>query len=320
MIIGNGRLTPGVAPGAQIISVRVANDLGQSNTFLLAQGIVAAVDAGARLINISMGGLGESPVLKNAIAYAQERGALIFAAAGNNGIEQVYHPAASEGVIAVGAVDANGNHLAFSNSGSEIAISAPGYAVNAAWPGEMTAAVTGTSFSTPIVVGAVAAIMTEAGSGTLTPWQAWQLLSSRLNDGGAPGEDSLLGAGMPDIGRVLDARTPGIYDAAVASQRILPPDPSHPYGQVEILIQNRGTERLVNTAVKVSNGGNLTNHNITTLAPNAVTTVRVPIIRPPTTGTTELQVDARVSLSGGLIDAKPFNDQRIETYAPAGSP
>ena len=54
MIIGNGSLTPGVAPGASVISVRIANDLGQSDSFLLAQGIVAAVDAGARLINISV--------------------------------------------------------------------------------------------------------------------------------------------------------------------------------------------------------------------------------------------------------------------------
>ena len=320
LIIGNGQLTPGVAPGAEIISIRVADDFGQSNTFLLAQGIIAAVDAGARLINISMGGLGESALLKNAVAYAQERGALIFAAAGNNGIDQVYQPAASDGVIAVGSVDASGNHLAFSNSGSEIDISAPGYAVNAAWPGDQAAGVTGTSFSTPIVVGAVAHVMTEAGPGTLTPWQAWQLLSSNLKDGGEAGKDPFLGAGMPDIGMALNTGNSGIYDAAVASQRILPPDAANPYGQMEILIQNRGTEKLINTAIKISTGGSATTHNITTLAPNSVTTVRVPITRPPTAGTAQLQVESRVSLSGGLIDVKPSNDRRIETYAPAGSP
>lgn len=320
LIIGNGQLTPGVAPGAEIISIRVADDFGQSNTFLLARGIIAAVDAGAKLINISMGGLGESALLKNAIAYARERGALIFAAAGNKGIDQVYQPAASDGVIAVGSVDADGNHLAFSNSGSEIAISAPGYAVNAAIPGGQVAAVTGTSFSTPIVVGAVAHLMTEAGDGNLTSWQAWQLLASNLKDGGMAGTDPFLGAGMPDIGMALNAGTPGIYDAAVASQRILPPDPANPYGQVEILIQNRGTENLINTAVRVSTGGMVTTNNITTLAPNAVTTVRVPINRPPTSGTAELQVDAGVAISGGLIDAKPSNDRKIETYAPAGTP
>jgi hypothetical protein len=286
----------------------------------LAQGIIAAVDAGARLINISMGGFGESAILKNAVAYARERGALIFAAAGNNGVDQVYYPAAYEGVIAVGAVDAGGNHLDFSNSGSRIDVSAPGYSINAAWPGDQAAVVTGTSFSTPIVAGAVAAVMTGAGDGVLTPWQAWQLVASHLNDGGAAGDDPLLGAGMPDIGRVLEAGVPGIHDAALASQRILPPDAGNPYGQVEILVQNRGTETLVNTAVGISIGGIRAASNITTLAPNAVTTLRVPITRPPVAGSGGLVVDSRVSLTGGVTDAKPSNDSRVESYAPAVTP
>jgi hypothetical protein len=298
----------------------VADDLGQSDSFVLAQGIIAAVDAGARLINISMGGFGQSALLENAVAYARERGVLIFAAAGNNGVDQVYYPAAYEGVIAVGAVDAGGNHLDFSNTGNQIDISAPGYAINAAWLGDQPAAVTGTSFSTPIVVGAVAAVMTEAGSGILTPWQAWRLVATHLNDGGAAGADPLLGAGMPDIGRVLDAGTPGIYDAALASQRIIPPDAGNPYGQVEILVQNRGTEPLVNTTVGIDIGGNRSSGNITTLAPNAVATIRVPITRAPVTGSGNLVVDSRVSLSGGATDAKPSNDRRVESYAPAGSP
>jgi hypothetical protein len=216
-------------------------------------------------------------------------------------------------------VDAGGNHLDFSNSGSEIDVSAPGYAVNAAWPGDQAVAFTGTSGSTPIVVGAVAAVMTEAGGGVLTPAQAWQLVSSLLNDGGAAGDDPLLGGGMPDIGRVLDAGTPGIYDAALASQRILPPDAVNPNGQVEILVQNRGNETLVNTSVGVSAGGIRTNSNITTLAPNAVTTIRVPITRPPAAGSGGFVVDSRVSLTGGTTDVKPSNDRRVESYAPAGS-
>jgi hypothetical protein len=320
LIIGSGSLTPGVAPGAEIISVRVANDLGQSNNFLLAQGIIAAVDAGARLINISMEGFGGDGLLGEALTYAAERGALVFAAAGNKGLDDVYFPAATKGAIIVGAVDAGGNRMDFSNSGGQIAISAPGYGVNAAWPGDQVAAATGTSFSTPIVVGSVAAVMTEAGTGNLTPAQAWQLLLAHLSDGGAAGKDPQLGAGMPDISQVLNAGTPGIHDAAVASQRILPPDAANPYGQVEILIQNRGTENLVNTAVKIATDGTSFLRNITTLAPNAVTTVRVPVPRPPSSAAARFTVDSRVSLSGGFVDVKPANDRRIETYAPAGSP
>jgi len=320
MIIGNGTLTPGVAPGAEILSVRIANDNGQSDSFMLARGIVAAVDSGASIINISMGSIGDSALVRNAIEYAKAGGALIVAAAGNNGTDQVSYPAANDGVIAVGAVDALGNHLDFSNSGSAVDIAAPGFGVNAAWTGDQAAAVTGTSFSSPIVAGAIAAIMTQGGGRKLTATQAYQLLSSYLNDGGSAGRDPALGGGMPDIGRVLNANTRGIYDAAVASNRILPADSANPYGQVEILVQNRGTETLVNTAVRVSTGGGVVSTNLTSLAPNAVRTVRVPITRPPSAANNKFSVDSQVVLSGGLQDAKPSNDRRADTYVAAGSP
>jgi hypothetical protein len=320
MIIGKDSLAPGVAPAADILSVRIADDNGLSDSFLLAKGIVAAVDSGVALINISMGSFGDSGIVRNAIAYANDRGVLIFAAAGNNGTDEVTYPASNAGVIAVGAVDAMGNHLDFSNSGTSIAISSPGYGVNAAWSGDQLASVTGTSFSTPIVVGAVAAIMSQSGTVDFTAAQAWQLLTTYLNDGGAAGADAQLGAGMPDIGRVQTGNTPGVYDAAVASSRILPPDAGNPYGQIEILVQNRGTETLINTGVRVSTGAGVVASNINSLAANAVTTVRVPITRPPASGVSTMQVDAQVVLSGGVQDAKPSNDRRVETYAaPSGS-
>jgi Subtilase family len=318
VIIGNDPLTPGIAPGADILSIRIADDNGQSDSFLLAKGIVAAVDGGAKLINISMGSFGDSALVRNAIAYARATGALIIAASGNNGLDQVAYPAANEGVIAVGAVDAMGDHLDFSNSGDSVAISAPGYGVNAAWTNGEVVSVTGTSFPSPIVAGAIAAVMTQAG-GKITANQAWSLLSSYLNDGGAAGKDTRLGAGMPDISRVLNAGKRGIYDAAIASHRILPPDAGNPYGQVEILVQNRGTENLINTAVNVSSGGNNVSTNITSLAPNAVRVVKVPISRPPSSGNKNFSVSSRVSLSGGARDIKPSNDRRNESYVASGT-
>jgi len=314
MIIGQDPLTPGVAPGSSIISIRIANDLGQSDSFLLSQGIVAAVDAGAQLINISMGSFGDSALVRNAIEYARAAGAMIFAASGNNGTERVSYPAANAGVIAVGAVDAMGNHLEFSNTGSELAISAPGYGLNAAWIGDQPASVSGTSFSSPIVAGAIAALMSRPGAAKLTAKQAADLLFSYLNDSGVAGTDAMVGAGMPDIGRALSGKTPGIYDAAVASQRIIPPGIGNPNGQIEVLVQNRGTETLVNTTVRISTPGGVVNSNITTLPANSVKTVRVPING--NTGS-DLRYESRVVLSGGVRDSKPSNDRRSETYVPA---
>lgn len=319
LIIGNDSLTPGVAPKTNILDIRIANDAGQSDSFLLAQGLVAAIDAGARIINISMGSLGDSAVVRNAIAYAKQYGAVIVAASGNNGLNQVSYPAANEGVIAVGAVDALGDHLDFSNSGQSIAIAAPGLGVNAAWTQGQAVGFTGTSASAPIVAGAIAAVMTQAGNRNLTPAQAWNLLSAYLNDGGAAGSDSKLGGGMPDIGRVLNAGTRGIYDAAVASSRIIPANGGNPYGQVEVLVQNRGTETLVNTSVEVTAGGRTVLRNITALAPNAVTTVQVPISNPPSAGNSSFNVVSRVRTSGGVNDVKPSNDRRSETYVAAGA-
>ncbi len=317
VIIGRDSLTPGVAPGADIFSVRIANDFGQSDSFLLAKGIVAAVDAGARIINISMGSFGDSSIVRNAIEYATTAGALIVAASGNHGAERVTYPAANRGVIAVGAVDAVGNLMDFSNTGKELAVTAPGFGVNTAWLGEQAASVSGTSVSSPIVAGAIAAVMTQSKIKNLTPRQAADLLFSHLNDAGAAGIDPEYGGGMPDIGRVLISNQRGIFDAAVASQRVIAPTAGLPHGQLEVLVQNRGTEPLVNTAVSVTTPMGVVNANITSLAPNAVHAVRVPITQQAAANSGGLRYESRVRISGSVADAKPSNDRRVDQYLPA---
>ncbi len=216
-------------------------------------------------------------------------------------------------MIAVGAVDALGNHLDFSNSGKQVAVSAPGFGVNAAWPGNEARSVSGTSFSAPIVVGAIAAVKSWPGNENLTYRQAANLVFAYLNDAGAEGTDSLYGGGTPDLGRVLNAKTRGIYDAALASQRILPADARNPYGQVEIMVQNRGTETLINTGVRISTPTGEVVSNITSLGVNAVKTIRVPI---PQAKASSMRYDSRVILSQDRQDAKPSNDRRAETYVP----
>ncbi len=315
MIIGSGTSTPGVAPGASVLSIRVANDLGQSDSFLLAQGITAAVDQGVQIINISLASAGDSALVRAAIEYANQAGILIVAAVGNNGLTRVSYPAANNGVIAVGAVDAVGNHLNFSNTGTQVAVSAPGYGINAAWANGQATSVDGTSFSSPIIAGAIAALINQPGQKKLSPHAARDLLFSYLNDGGEAGADPALGRGTPDLGRVLNRNRRGIYDAAVGSQRVLPSTPGNPYGQVEVLVQNRGTEVLTNTIVQISTPGGVVNANVNYLPINGVQTVRVPILRPPV-GDVTLRYESSVILSGGFIDSKNSNNRRVEVYAP----
>lgn len=318
-IVGDHAMVPGVAPGVDLISVRISNDAGQSDSFLLAQGITQAVDAGAELINISMGGFGDSQIVRSAVEYAESKGALVIAAVGNNGVDQVFYPAAMDEVIGVGAVDAMGNHLNFSNTGSQVSVAAPGYEVNAAWTNNEVTRVSGTSFSAPIVTGTIAAVMTESSSTRLTPNQAWTLMQGYLNDGGSAGTDQSLGAGMPDMGRILNRDQAGYNDAAIAALSLLPPDSGNPYGRVEILVQNRGNESLVNTALTVQSPTGQTQANLTSLQPGGVQTVVVPVTKALVGTSSTFNIRTQVRVASGITDSKPQNNQRSVTYVPIGN-
>jgi hypothetical protein len=316
LVIGDGNLTSGVAPGASILSIRIADDDGNSNSMLIARGIVAAVDAGAGIVNVSMGSYGDSGLVRSAIEYANQAGVVIVAAAGNEGLDYLAYPAANAGVIAVGAVDARGTPLAFSNSGESLAAAAPGLDVNAAWTGDEAVWFTGTSASAPIMTAAIAAAMSSNGTIQINPWQATNLVLTKLNDGGAPGTDPVLGGGTLDLGRVMNANTAGIYDAAVASNYFVAPTAETPYPQVQVVIQNRGTEMLLNAGITVNTPNGTTPLNITTLAPDEIRTFTIPLPASSWDGTNPLEFDTTVTLSGGQIDAKPSNNRRVETYSP----
>ena len=313
MINGTNPLAPGVAPAAEILSFRIADNDGRGTSYDLAAGIIAAVDAGAKLINISMGGYGTDALTRNAIEYALSKGAVIFGASGNNGTNQVANPAANKGVLAIGAVDAAGNHLNFSNTGSQIAFSAPGFGINAAYTNNQYVSMSGTSLSTPIFLGATAGVMTAM---KVNADQAIQLMYKYSNDVGEAGYDQATGAGVPDIGRILNSNTRGIYDAALASQRVIPPSAAYPYGQIEVVIQNRGTESLINTRVTIQTPAGIVTNNITSLVPQAVRAVRVPITVAPRQDGNLLNYSSQVSLTQGRQDSKPSNDRLSYTYAP----
>ena len=159
LIGGQDPQAPGVAPGAKILDIRIANPAGSTVGSILAQGIIAATDQGAQVINISFGAYGESAVLAQALDYAFQRGAVVVAAAGNDAYNQLAIPAAYDGVISVGSVDAKGQQAYFSNSGQGLDLVAPGVGVITAWKTDKIALVSGTSQSSAIVAGAVAAYM-----------------------------------------------------------------------------------------------------------------------------------------------------------------
>lgn len=156
LIGGQHPQAPGVASAARILDIRVANAEGVSVGSTLAQGIVAAADRGAQVINISLGGYGDSAILGQAVAYAFQRGAVVVAAAGNDAYGQLAIPAAYEGVISVGSVDANNRQAYFSNAGAGLDLAAPGVGVVTAWENDKAAFVSGTSQSSALVSAAAA--------------------------------------------------------------------------------------------------------------------------------------------------------------------
>lgn len=307
LIFSNNPFAPGIAPGSKPLSVRIADDNGQSSSFLIAQGTMAAVDAGAQIINISLGGTRRSTLVENALGYARDAGIVVVASAGNNGMEGVMYPASSPLVSGIGAVDALNQHLDFSNTGSQIAMSAPGYAVNAAYPGDQAAVVTGTSFSSPIIAGTIAATMSNGGSRTLSATAALNAVTSNLIDIGPQGDDPGTGAGVPDMWRILNGNTPGIHDAAITSVTTRG-------NQVQLLVQNLGTETMVNAGVAVNINGATTNVNITTLTPGSTRLVTV-----SAGGSNGLNITGSVQLSGGQTDQRPANDS-ISKTVPAPGP
>jgi thermitase len=157
LIAGQERQAPGVAPASHILDVRVADSQGFSDTFTLAAGIMQAVNAGASVINISMGAYGDSRTLREAVAYAESRGVAVVAAAGNDHTSnQLAHPAAIGSVVSVGGVDAKFQQAYYSNSGAGLDVSAPGVGIRSAYGADMLVVGDGTSQAAAITSGVLA--------------------------------------------------------------------------------------------------------------------------------------------------------------------
>ncbi|MFM7280140.1 MAG: S8 family peptidase [Microcystis aeruginosa] len=157
----------GIAPNCRGLLVPVFGDDNRKLSQLdLARAIEQAAEKGAKVINISGGALtdmGEAEDwLIRAVEMCNERNILIVAAAGNDGCECLQVPAALPSVLAVGAVNARGHPLDFSNWGETYqsqGILAPGENILGAKPGGGTVQLSGTSFAAPIVAGVAALLL-----------------------------------------------------------------------------------------------------------------------------------------------------------------
>jgi hypothetical protein len=303
-----------VAPGADVLSIRVADDFGASNSWLLAQGILQAADLGARVINISMGSYGESAIVDNAIDYARSLGAVVVAAAGNEGIGQLSYPAAYDGVVSTGGVDASGDHLLFSNSGSSLSMVAPGYDINTTGTEGETLSFSGTSASSPIVAGALAATMSNPVTPNLSANDALAALESNLNESGPPGADPLHGGGTINLGRVMRRNTKDIVDAAVASHWV---EENGNASSLRVTVQNQGTAPIYNADLKVTTHAGTTPISVGSLTAGQIRTYTVPIA---SDNGVPMTFRSTLTLSNGQSDVNPANNRRSDVYTPSQAP
>jgi hypothetical protein len=139
----------------RILPVDIYGPHGETTSFDVIKGVHAAISSGATIINLSIGGDGESPLLANLIQQAHQQGVLFFGAAGNQPTGQPFYPAAYSQVLSVTASDKRGQLAPYANHGDFVDLIAPGTSL--VQFGDQAYVVTGTSTATAIVSGAAAA-------------------------------------------------------------------------------------------------------------------------------------------------------------------
>jgi type VII secretion-associated serine protease mycosin len=243
---GGSQGVMGVAPAAKILSVRVIRDDQSPDNGLLevshtpiSQGIRYAVDHGAQVISMSLGGTvpgagSDATNEADAVRYAVAHGVSVVVSAGNSGDKPekdvTEYPAGERGVIGVAAVDEHGRRAFFSSTGWDVAVAAPGVDIPMALPiadpagdtyadfgpeiGNDILVGAGTSPACAYVAGVVALI--RSANPHLSPQQVAQILKSTASHRPPGGRDDQLGNGIVDPVAALKAA------AGVAGQ---PPTP-----------------------------------------------------------------------------------------------
>ncbi|MFS0738226.1 S8 family peptidase [Sphingomonas sp. 1P06PA] len=180
----------------------------------IARAVDVAVAQRARVINLSLGGSAAQPVLINAIDRATAAGIVVVISAGNDGMANpdpfalLANNAAARGLVLIaGAFDPNGEIASFSNragSGASHYLLGPGQRLRSVDNVGDAVLVTGTSFATPVIAGAVA-LLAQAFP-TLTGAEIVQLLFDTANDLGPSGTDATYGRGRIDLSRAFRPR------------------------------------------------------------------------------------------------------------------
>lgn len=207
----NGVGVSGVAWTVQIMALRALDDEGIGTDQWIAEAMEYAADNGADVINMSLGAYGNSTELQAGVDYAQDRGVLVVAAAGNDTLDLAdfgFYPACADNVLGVAATNAADNAASFSNYGGGcVDISSPGTSVlSTLYTDDATYNFTddygylsGTSMATPVVAGSTALLL--AANPTFSDSDLISALTSTADDIGLS-ED--YGSGRLNVASALE--------------------------------------------------------------------------------------------------------------------
>lgn len=263
----------GVNSWARIMPLKVTDRTGEGDSLHVAAAIAYAVNNGARVINVSLGGDAYSPAEKAAVAFARRKGVLVVVAAGNHGASaDAFWPAALPGVITVAATEPGGARTAYSNWGSAVDIAAPGskilslraaetdpmalvddkYTALANVVGEdgLLYHATGTSFAAPYVAGVASLLLSLDDA--LTAQQVERMLLYTATDIETPGVDALTGYGALNARAALDARPDFFIDATISGVALAPG------GDAVQVLGTADADRFTRAVIELGEGDNPT--------------------------------------------------------------
>ncbi|MGW5672690.1 type VII secretion-associated serine protease mycosin, partial [Micromonospora sp. NPDC003776] len=201
----------GIAPGAQILPIKIKKGGGTNTDEASARGIRMAVDGGAKVINLSYGAMGAASAgEQEAIRYALSRDVVVVAAAGNTarGDSGIINPANVPGVIAVTGTTRGGAFWSGSTQGPEAVVAAPGDGIYNVGPRHGYGWGDGTSDSSAIVSGVAALIRSKYPD--LDAPNVVNRIIRTARDAGAPGRDPQYGFGRIDPVAALTANVPKV--------------------------------------------------------------------------------------------------------------
>ncbi|MGE7692639.1 S8 family peptidase [Lysinibacillus sp. NPDC094177] len=201
----NGLGGHGINPKAKLLPIDVFNGKIGANDFVIAQGILYAIDQGADVINMSLGGYGESPLMQEAVQKAIDKGITIVAAAGNESTDNYSFPASYEGVISVGSTNDRNKLSSYSNYGPSVDLVAPGEEVYSTVhddkKGSSFVKMSGTSMASPVVAGVASLLKSKYPD--LKPYEIEAILEMTAKDLGDKGYDLTYGHGLVDPVKAL---------------------------------------------------------------------------------------------------------------------